>query len=369
MVLRHASTSLTTEGRQLRVHSISTSVKRNPAGISNNILMTSLLSQRTLRSSNFPPNLPLRTVPNPSNSVLSTGIRGPRNDKSSKFGSSAIMSRISARVTPLVPMVKEVTDSGNLQTEGILNSGTFPHPNRYILRTFVNDRMCSKNSSGAQSGPPTQMRKIRAWWAGPCSGTGKVLSHLSTRFEVKSTVWKRYRRHDGVHDFDTRAHGWRELTPASVARQFKISSMISCGILGTITVLTSTGAGGSSIKGFEPVPCAGREGSGKFCFGVGRSPFEGVEPIRGVGRGCRFELERLGSCSLRKFPIRRRRCVAVHVFSLMTSGCSRRPLPALNLMVPPHNALVLNDNINLPDTEGMSLVLARGVLEIAQRFM
>ena len=56
--------------------------------------------------------------------------------------------------------------------------------------------------------------------------------------------------------------------PASVARRFKISSIISCGILGTITVLTTTGAGRSSI--------------------------EGLEPIRGVGRECRLELGNLG---------------------------------------------------------------------------
>ena len=33
---------------------------------------------------------------------------------------------------------------------------------------------------------------------------------------------KKYRWHDGAHDFDTRAHGRRELTPASAAKQFKI---------------------------------------------------------------------------------------------------------------------------------------------------
>ena len=50
-------------------------------------------------------------------------------------------------------------------------------------------------------------------------------------------VWKRRRRHDGIHDLDTRAHDWRDLKSESVERWSKIPSMVSCGILGMVTTL------------------------------------------------------------------------------------------------------------------------------------
>jgi len=51
---------------------------------------------------------------------------GPHNDKSSKFGSCAMMSRIPATVTTPVLMDKEVTDRGNLQTVAILDGRNSP---------------------------------------------------------------------------------------------------------------------------------------------------------------------------------------------------------------------------------------------------
>jgi len=219
MVLQHASTSVTTKGRHSRAESISTSLNRNPAGISNNMSMISLFSSRTFQSFNLPPNVPHRIVPGPSPSLfLSTGIRGPGNDKLSKYGSRAIMSRISKSVIPLEQMVREVTRSGNHQLKGIKYIGFSPNPDTDILRTLTNHGVCSKNSLGTQPYRSNHMCKPRTWWAGLCPGTGKVLSHLPTVFEVKWTVWKRRCRHDGVHDFDTRAHSRRDLESAPAAR-------------------------------------------------------------------------------------------------------------------------------------------------------
>jgi len=60
---------------------------------------------------------------------------------------------------------------------------------------------------------------------------------------VKRMVWKRYCRHDGTHGFDMRVHELRNLWSESAARWSRISSMISCGILGVVTVSVSTGVG------------------------------------------------------------------------------------------------------------------------------
>jgi len=215
MVLQHASTNLTTEGRRWRTKRISTLVKRNPVGISNNMFRTSSLAQWSPRSPNFPQNLPLGSVPTPSNSLLSAGINGPHNDKSSKFGSHAIMAQIPTRLTPRISMVKEVTDSGNLQSEGNRGPRQFPAPDRDKLRTFVNRGMCSKNSSGNQLVPLIEIHRARTWWAGLSSGTGNASSHLSIP-QLKKTVWKRCRLHNGTHDFDASAHARRDLR--SIAR-------------------------------------------------------------------------------------------------------------------------------------------------------
>ena len=58
---------------------------------------------------------------------------------------------------------------------------------------------------------------------------------------MKWTVWKRCRRHDGTHGFDTRAHDRREVRSELAARWSRISSTISCGSLGTVTISVFTG--------------------------------------------------------------------------------------------------------------------------------
>ena len=88
--------------------------------------------------------------------------------------------------------------------------------------------------------------------------------------EVKMMVWKRYRRHDRTQYLDTseyrRRDLWREPSHEfeSAMRWFRISSMISFGILGhcgvletTRTVAASVAAGigrRPSFDGFEPIP-------------------------------------------------------------------------------------------------------------------
>ena len=85
---------------------------------------------------------------------------------------------------------------------------------------------------------PTHRCKCLTWWAGLSSGTGKTLSHLSISSRVNLTERKRYRRHDGSHDFDTRAQDRRNrLGRSKPATWSKILSMSSCGILGIATVL------------------------------------------------------------------------------------------------------------------------------------
>ena len=97
--------------------------------------------------------------------------------------------------------------------------------------------MYSKNFSGAPPYSPIERCRCLTKWAGLFSGTGNVSSHLSICVEVKTMVWKRRRRHDGIHDLDTRAHDWRDLKSESVERWSKIPSMVSCGILGMVTTL------------------------------------------------------------------------------------------------------------------------------------
>ena len=194
-VLPHASASLTAGRRLWRVQEVCTSVKRNPDGISSNMLTTSLPAHPP-RSSNRPPNLPPRVVPVPDDISSSTGMRDPDNDRSFKFGSCAIISRICTRVTTLVSMVKAVTDCGNVQNEGVRDNGRPPDPSRDILSTFGNHGVYSRNCSGTQYAPLIQKPKSLTWRAGLSSGTGNALNHLSTVSEVKMTVRKRSRRHD-----------------------------------------------------------------------------------------------------------------------------------------------------------------------------
>ena len=110
------------------------------------------------------------------------------------------------------PMVKEVTDCGNLQNEGI-RSGWNPRSDKVAFSTFVNHGVYSKNFSGMSSNIPIEKCRFLMRWAGLFSGTGNVSSHLAMCMEVKRMAWKRCRRHGGVHDLDTRAHDWRHLKP------------------------------------------------------------------------------------------------------------------------------------------------------------
>ena len=76
--------------------------------------------------------------------------------------------------------------------------------------------------------------------------------------KVKLMVWKRWRRHDGTNDFDVRAHDRRVLKSESAARCSKISSMISCGTLGVVVALVSTGVGSSASEVTESIRGVGR---------------------------------------------------------------------------------------------------------------
>ena len=161
-VLPHASASLKVEGRPMRIKQTCISVKPNPDGISNNMLMTSSPAHSPERF-NLPPNFPFTIVPIPGNSLLSSATRDPDNNKSSKFGNCAIISRTCTRVTTPVSMVKEVADWGNLQSEVLRNSGTPPCPNNDIFSTFVNHGVYLKNFSGTQPSPPIQTRRSLTW--------------------------------------------------------------------------------------------------------------------------------------------------------------------------------------------------------------
>ena len=106
--------------------------------------------------------------------------------------------------------------------------------------------------------------------------------------EVKMMVWKRYRRHDGTQDLDTSEHRrrdlWREPSHEfeSAMRWFRISSMISFGILGhcgvletTRTVAASVAAGigrRPSFDGFEPIPSGDGGIIGPFAFAMVSPP-------------------------------------------------------------------------------------------------
>ena len=56
-----------------------------------------------------------------------------------------------------------------------------------------------------------------------------------------------------THDLDTREHDRREATAESVRRWPNISSMISRGILGTVSALVPTEAGRSVFEDPEPI--------------------------------------------------------------------------------------------------------------------
>ena len=71
--------------------------------------------------------------------------------------------------------------------------------------------------------------------------------------EVKGTVWKRCRRHDGTHDLDTRAHDRRDTKSESVARWVRISSIISCGTLGVMIVSDFIEVGCVVLKVSDPI--------------------------------------------------------------------------------------------------------------------
>ena len=116
--------------------------------------------------------------------------------------------------------------------------------------------------------------------------------------EVKMMVWKRYRRHDGTQDLDTSEHRrrdlWREPSHEfeSAMRWFRISSMISFGILGHCGVLETTGTVAASVAAE-----------------IGRRPsFDGFEPTRKVPTWRRQKPclpKTLGSCSINIYTSRR----------------------------------------------------------------
>jgi len=199
----------------------------------------------------------------------------PDSHKSSKFGSCTIMSWICTKAVVPTLMVREVTDCGNLPYEGILPDGgtnrlysTLPH--KAILSTLVNHGMCSKNLSGAVQYPASEKRTSLTRWAGHCSGVGNVLSHLSMFLEVKRMVRKMCRLHGGTHDLDMREHARRSFAESELEiRWSRISSITSCGIIGTTIILVFTGVGGLAFEGLEPIREVGNgrlgESSALFC--------------------------------------------------------------------------------------------------------
>ena len=189
-LLPHASASLTVERRHSYLQRTSTSVKCNPVGTCNNMSVTPVYAH-PLRSRNCPRNLPPKPVPTPGEAFLSAQRRVPRSDKLSRFGNCDTTSRIWARVTPSVSTVKEVTDCGNLADEGIHTWWNPPVPNKNISSASENQGMCSKNSRGTWSCPPSAKRRVLTWRAGLFSGAGNASSHLFISFEVKWMVRKR----------------------------------------------------------------------------------------------------------------------------------------------------------------------------------
>ena len=145
--------------------------------------------------------------------------------------------------------VKEVTDRGNHKDE----DGILQRTIKVRLSTFGNRRMCLENASRRASCHLIERDKALTWLAGLSSGTGKVSSHLFMSTHVKWILRKRCRRDDGSHDFDTSAHDWRDQGSESAARRSRISSTISCGILGMMIILTFMGVGCVAFEVFELV--------------------------------------------------------------------------------------------------------------------
>jgi len=227
-VLLQPSASFTVERRELRVQRISTSVKRKQVGISNNASMK-FSSANPPMSRSPPPNLHLSSVPasdgeNPSDRHL------PDRDRSSRFGSPVIISRICARQIKSASMAKEVVDCGSLRC-GYTHNFQPRWTDRVTLTTLVNHGVYSETFLSVLSLPSIRMRKSLTRWAGLSSGTGNVLSHLLIPDREKVTVRKRCGRDDGTHDLDTRAHDRRDPRSELATKWPKISPMTSGGIL------------------------------------------------------------------------------------------------------------------------------------------
>ena len=88
------------------------------------------------------------------------------------------------------------------------------------------------------------------------------MAHLCILLEVKRTVWKRCRLHDGSHDLDTSAHDWNGVRSGSAARWSRISSTISCGTLGMVIASVFTEAGRFVFDVFGPIQGVGRGRNG-----------------------------------------------------------------------------------------------------------
>ena len=108
-VLEQTSVSPAVERRHLPITRISTSVERNPVSTSSNMFTISVPAYPP-KSRNWPSNLSLRFAPIPANTFLLIGIRAPDSDKSSQFGSYAIIFRACARLDVSILMVEEVAD-------------------------------------------------------------------------------------------------------------------------------------------------------------------------------------------------------------------------------------------------------------------
>ena len=208
-VLQHASASLTVWRRHARSARTCSSVKCNPVGTSNN-MFTIYSSVHSLLICNSPQNLPLRPAPNPGSRFLDLDptTKGPDNLKSFRFGRPAMISRICVRSTPEPPalMVNDVTDCGNLPGKDVLDDEDV-----VFMVKAINHGVCFENFSGAPQCPPSKKRRSSTQWAGLSSGTGKVLSHLTTSSGEKMMVWKRCRRNDGTQYLDTSEYDWRDL--------------------------------------------------------------------------------------------------------------------------------------------------------------
>ena len=215
-----------------------------------------MISGSALGNTNRPPNFPLRASPIPRNTSLSTVMRYTDNSKSFRLDNRLTTSQICMAVREGILMAREVTDGDKFPSERIRHNGyNHTRASQVIFLTFVNDGMYLKNSSGGSSSNPHKKQSSLTWCAGLSSGVGNTPIHFAMRIRVKGTRRKRCRRHGTTHDFDTREQDKKKGRKKGAAgelvlRWSRISSMISCGILGvtgTTDSLDFAGAGCFSI--------------------------------------------------------------------------------------------------------------------------